>query len=295
MYESTYRIDLKETSESFYFLPLAPYPDALLYLTSMAHEYTLPSYYVERFNTDVYMIHYTLNGGGQFVYNGISYPLEAGTLVFAYLGVHNILFPTDDRFEYCAIHVNGAQIQALYNHATEAGKKIVMPFPQENILSCFGKLKESLSPSMDFFSISKELNLLLTDILQSSLRKTNTLSPLMHEVYKLIVNNTTSVTEIARKLNYSPVYLEKRFKKESGSTIQNHIIRHKLEQAEHLLLTTSLPVSDIAKRIGYANTVGLVHLFRKHHDCTPLEFRKEWPKKKSSHIFSNPKGDKPLT
>jgi len=282
MNESIYRIDLNKQSESFYFLPRAPYPDALFYLTSMAHEYTLPTYYVERFDTDVYMLHYTAKGSGRFIYNDTSYTLEAGTLVFAYLGVHNILFPTSDDFEFYSIHVNGAQIKSIYKYATESGKTILLPLQQDSILTCFDKLKEMLPNPIDFFAISKELSFLLTDILNAAVNKRTSLSPLMHEVYKLIVNNNIGVKEIAQKLNFSPVYLEKLFKKETGTTIQSRIIRHKLEQAENLLLTTSLSVNDIAKRLGYSDTVGLVHLFRKHLCCTPLEFRKgKLPQRKS--------------
>ena len=68
--------------------------------------------------------------------------------------------------------------------------------------------------------------------------------------------------------------MERLFKKETGESIRTMIVRRKLEQAQNLLLTTSLSVGDIARRLGYADTVGLIHLFRRYLDCTPLEFRK---------------------
>lgn len=275
MFESTYKIELHECSESLYFLPCPSYSDALYYLTSIAHEYPLPSYYIERFNTDVYMINYTLKGAGCFIYNGRSYTLKPGTLVFAYLGVHNILFPLTEDYEYCCFHINGAQVKSIYHHATHDGQDIAFPYPSEPILPIFDNLKELLIPPIDFFEISKELNSLLTDILRVSVSESKVMSPLIHEVYKLVVNNNTSVESIAKKLNFNPVYLERLFKKETGESIRSSILRHKLEQAENLLLTTTLSVNDIARQLGYADAVGLIHLFRRHLDCTPLEFRKQ--------------------
>lgn len=274
MSESIYRIELKENSESFYFLPQPQYPYALYYLTSMAHEYTLPTYYVERYFTDAYMINFTLSGEGRFIYEGVSYTLTPGTLLFAYLGVHNILFPLTQDYEFCCFHLNGAQIKNIYRHVTENGKTPTLKYSSEQILSTFDDLKSLLLLPVDFFEISKKLGCLLTDILKQSVNSTKTMSRLTHEVYKLVLNNNTSVDEIAEKLNFSPVYLERIFKKEMGVSIRDVIVKHKLEQAENLLLTTSLSINDIAKRLGYSDTVGLIHLFRKHLDCTPLEFRK---------------------
>ncbi len=274
MSESIYKIELDERSESHYFLPVPEYTDALFYLTSMAHEYTKPTYYIERFDTDVYMFNYTLSGKARFIYDGISYTLEPGTLVFAYLGVHNVLFPLTDDFEYCCFHMNGAQIKNIYRHITDSGKNIIMKYPQDGIFERFEKFRAWLIEPINFFEISKELNIMLTDLFEFSVGDARNVSPLAHEIYKLVFNNNTSVAEIAQKMNFSPVYLEKKFKKETGISIRDLIINHKLEQAENLLLTTSLSVNDIAKRVGYADTVGLVHLFRSRLDCTPFEFRK---------------------
>lgn len=274
MADGIYNIELKENSESLYFLPKPQYSDVLYYLTSTAHEYPCESYYVERFNTDAYMINYTLNGQGRFIYNGISHTLERGTLIFAYMGVHNVLFPLTDDFEYCCFHMHGGQVKNIYRHATADGSKVVFPFPEDHILELFEIFKRCLIPPVDFFEISKNLGCLLTDILQHSAGQIDTMSPLAHEVYKQVVSHNLSVSKIAKKLHFSPAYLEKQFKQQTGYSIQKLIVQHKLEQAENLLLTTDLSIKTIAQKLGYSDTVGLVHLFRRHLDCTPLEFRK---------------------
>ena len=274
MSENIYKIELRSESESFYFLPRPEHFEALFYLTSLAHEYTLPSHYIERHDTDVYTLHFTARGEGRFIYDGISHTLKEGTLLFAYLGVHNVLFPVSEDFEYYSFHIHGANIKNLYRCATDNGKKIELHYTKERIVPLFENLKEKLDAPIDFFEISKALNGFLTDVLRLSVSEVSTMSPLIHEVYKLIVNNNTSAEEIARRLGYNSGYLERLFKKETGESIRTMIVRRKLEQAQNLLLTTSLSVGDIARRLGYADTVGLIHLFRRYLDCTPLEFRK---------------------
>ena len=213
MSESIYKIELDERSESHYFLPVPEYSDALYYLTSMAHEYTKPKYYIERFDTDIYMVNYTLGGKARFIYDGVSYTIEPGTLVFAYLGVHNVLFPLTDDFEYCCFHLNGAQIKNIYRRTTCSGKNIVFKYPSDGMLERFEKFRSWLIEPINFFEISKEVNIMLTDILRFSVGEAKNVSLLAHEIYKLVFNNNTSVAEIAKEMNFSPVYLEKQFKK----------------------------------------------------------------------------------
>ena len=274
MAQGTYQIDLNPCSESYYFIPRPQYDDALIYLTSMAHEFPKPTYYVERYHTECYMLHFTLRGQGRFIYNDQSYTLKPGMLTFAYLGVHNILFPLTDDYEFCCFHVHGVQVKEIYHHVTKGGNKITMTYPIEDILPFFERLKPFIEPTLNHFEISKLLGAFLTDILRHSVKKIEEMNPLIHEINKLIVSHDIGVAEIAAQLNFSPVYLERKFKKHMGQSISSFIIKKKLEQAENLLITTSLSVDEIAHHVGYANSVGLVHLFRRHHDCTPTEFRK---------------------
>lgn len=274
MNQDVYKIELNPQSESYYFIPRPRYQDALLYLTSMAHEYPRPGYYIERWKTECYMVSYILGGRGRLIYDGVSHELEKGTLIFAYLGIHNILFPLSEDFEYCCFHLHGAQAKAIWHHATDNGSRITLSYPEDDILPLFERLKPLIKPSLRYFEIAKHLNQFLTDILEHSVGDIQEMSPLAHEINKLIVSHNMSVGEMAKHLHFSPSHLEREFKKYMGRSIRDFLAARRLEQAENLLLTTSLSVKEIAERVGYADTVGLIHLFKKHRNCTPLAFRK---------------------
>jgi AraC-like DNA-binding protein len=68
-------------------------------------------------------------------------------------------------------------------------------------------------------------------------------------------------------------YLNIVFKRETGGTLYDYLTHIRMEQAKHLLATTSEPVTDIASRIGYPNNNSFSRAFKRCESCTPLGFR----------------------
>ena len=275
MPESIFRVHLHPCSECYYFLPRPTHADVLLYPTSMGHEYTKKTYYVERFDTDTYMFNITRRGQGRFIYGDKSYTLEPGSLIFAYLGNRNVLYPLTDDFEYYFIHLQGGLIKEFYRKIVANGSNVLTDFPCEKMTDLFDALRPLVSPLPDPFPTANLLNEFLTYVLKFAVQPTDGYPPIVQEIIKCVINRNMTVNDIAAALNFSPIYLERQFKKYYGSSLQSYILAKKLEQAENLLLTTDLSCYEISQRLGYADTIGLIRLFRRHHDCTPLEWRKE--------------------
>lgn len=59
--------------------------------------------------------------------------------------------------------------------------------------------------------------------------------------------------ELAEVVHLNPDYLNRMFKKETGLTLKEYVIWQKMQEAQSLLRTTSLPVSLIAAKVGYSN------------------------------------------
>lgn len=64
------------------------------------------------------------------------------------------------------------------------------------------------------------------------------------------------------------------FKKYYGCTITEYIQQRRMSQAENLLINTDLPISHIARTVGYTNASRFAELFRKSTGLLPGEFRK---------------------
>lgn len=79
--------------------------------------------------------------------------------------------------------------------------------------------------------------------------------------------------ELAEYVHLNPDYLTRIFKKETGCTIKEYVIRQKLEEAKMLLRTTSLPISFIATKVGYCNFSHFSYAYKKVLGITPQEER----------------------
>lgn len=70
-----------------------------------------------------------------------------------------------------------------------------------------------------------------------------------------------------------PDYASKLFKKETGISFKNYIIKKRIEVAKNLLRTTDLPINTVSDNVGYGNYSYFTRLFKKVTDMTPNEYR----------------------
>lgn len=81
------------------------------------------------------------------------------------------------------------------------------------------------------------------------------------------------VSDVVRALDVSRSTLEVRFRARLGRTVYEEIRRVRLQEARRLLLTTRLPLDEVARRSGYRTVHYLCHVFRRELGQTPGQFR----------------------
>lgn len=109
-------------------------------------------------------------------------------------------------------------------------------------------------------------------------RREQTYSPAVERVMELIRTQYAehlSVNGIAEQVHYSPAHLSMLFKKETGLTLSEAILRTRLKVAMDLLRTTLEPVSLIASKAGYADVQYFSRVFKQFTGFTPLEYRRK--------------------
>lgn len=82
-----------------------------------------------------------------------------------------------------------------------------------------------------------------------------------------------ALKDIATELHFSTNYVGQMFKKETGQTFQEYVIKRRMELAKTLLKGTSLKVYEIAERIGYRNIAHFSSQFKLYVGVTPNGFR----------------------
>lgn len=85
-----------------------------------------------------------------------------------------------------------------------------------------------------------------------------------------IVNNSDY---ISKKLGYDYNYLSNIFSEVKGLTIQEYIIKHKIERVKELLLYDELTLTEIAHKLNYSSVAHLSNQFKKVTGLTASYFR----------------------
>jgi AraC-like DNA-binding protein len=78
---------------------------------------------------------------------------------------------------------------------------------------------------------------------------------------------------ISEKLGYDYTYLSNTFSEVKGTTIQQYIIRHKIERVKELLLYDELTLTEIAWKLHYSSVAHLSNQFKKVTGLTPTYFK----------------------
>ncbi|WP_207799038.1 helix-turn-helix domain-containing protein [Taibaiella soli] len=78
---------------------------------------------------------------------------------------------------------------------------------------------------------------------------------------------------LSTQLHYDYTYLSNLFSDVEGTTIEQYIIRQKIERAKELLVYDELTLSEIADQMGYSSVAHLSSQFKKVTGLTPSHFR----------------------
>lgn len=81
-----------------------------------------------------------------------------------------------------------------------------------------------------------------------------------------------NLTDIASHFYLTPIYLNRIFKKEIGTSINQWIIQERMQLAAHLLQTTNHSAVTVAKQVGYNNYPYFSTVFKKFFGCNPSQY-----------------------
>ncbi|MEZ0537177.1 helix-turn-helix domain-containing protein [Caldicellulosiruptoraceae bacterium PP1] len=89
-----------------------------------------------------------------------------------------------------------------------------------------------------------------------------------HNYYKEI-----KISDLASIVNLNPTYLEKIFKKNTGSTPIDYLIKVRIEKAKMFLVNTDIPVTEICNYVGINSRQYFSLLFKKLTGYSPQQYR----------------------
>jgi YesN/AraC family two-component response regulator len=109
-------------------------------------------------------------------------------------------------------------------------------------------------------------------------------SRLIESIKKKVIDMIHHADELHLKMNWSTIlsealhfdynYLSNLFSSVEGITLEQYIIRQKIEKVKELLFYDELTLSEIANRLGYSSVAHLSGQFKKVTGLTPSELKK---------------------
>ncbi|MCX2477320.1 AraC family transcriptional regulator [Pedobacter sp. MC2016-05] len=81
------------------------------------------------------------------------------------------------------------------------------------------------------------------------------------------------IQTLADQFLISPNYISFFVKKNTGLSIQSHIIQYKMKLSEKLLRQSKLSINEISLKLGFNDASHLNKIFKKYYGKSPLQFR----------------------
>ncbi|MFD0868693.1 helix-turn-helix domain-containing protein [Paenibacillus residui] len=86
-------------------------------------------------------------------------------------------------------------------------------------------------------------------------------------------DNTINLEQIAGEFGFSPSYLTRFFKNQTGDSLMRYIDQIRMEKAKELLRTTDMNLGEIIERVGYIDPTNFIRKFKKLEGVTPIQYR----------------------
>lgn len=141
--------------------------------------------------------------------------------------------------------------------------------------------------------ISKErayATILLTEFLRNSVSLQSqkiSMSDIVDAILKYVNENyyrQITLNEISKIYQVSPEYISSLMKKKCGLSFKEYLINRRLMKAINMILTTDMPIDDIAYECGFTNLTFFYKNFEKYFETTPKGVR--------NYLAEAKKGDK---
>ena len=234
--------------EKSIFMEFPKESNADLYLNVFGHSITEPLHKAGPAVKSFYLIHFILDGEGDFYINNTHYKLKKGQGFLIGLSQTSPIFTCDQ----------GDKL-----------KKYV-----------FDMLKHNYSNQADNYRLLGMLYLFLSVIAEAQKDKFN--APLentyVNHAITYIQNHYSmlmTIKEISDYVGVNRSYLSSLFKEYTGMSPIKYLQNFRITRAQHMLRVTDLPIESIALSCGYQSAEAFHKIFRQLVNMSPKTFRRE--------------------
>lgn len=230
---------------------------------------------------------YVIDGQGQFLIENETYPVSANDLVIVNPNIlHTEVSYNSSPLKYIVLGIEGLELTANSSNDNPNFCIINLKNISDIILSHLKSMLseiETKNPGYDI--VCQNLMEILIVLLGRQTNFSTMLIPIKKKTSKLCdsakkyidshYQENITLDDLAKINHVSKYHLVHTFTEEYGISPINYLIHKRLEEAEHLLSTTDLPLSLISYTTGFSSSSYFAQIFKKQKGCSPRDYRKE--------------------
>lgn len=256
------------------------------YIQSSGHFICGRRYMTDRSDYQSILLAYTRHGEGVLKYRNQLYSVKKGQLFIIDCFEHQYYGTGKPGFwEFDWIHFTGSESKNYVKMILENNGPVFVIDENSTIPDNMEKIQRMVKEKDKRVDIiaSKLIVEILTELLLKSLRmddmQATLVPPLIRKATRIIernYNKPISLDTLSEELCISKFHFSRLFKKHTGYSPYEYLIKQRLNQAKSLLKSTDYPIAEISQKVGFESTSHFIKVFKQHEKTTPLKFRGFW-------------------
>ncbi|WP_211748079.1 AraC family transcriptional regulator [Paenibacillus sp. Marseille-Q4541] len=234
-----------------------------------------------------YSIRFVIRGKGYVVWKGRTFAVNPNQLLFLDLTEeHEYYADSEDPWEIIWVRFGGMQASEYYQ-MLECAKNPVLDIRDESstkrlfmeLISLF----EECPPGYEM-TASSHLTQIMTEAAITHIKGSETLGTpssihlnTMRQAIRYIEEHyhmPIKIEDVANHVFVSPSYFSRTFKRATGCTVTEYIIKCRLKMAKELLVQNERPLGEIAQLSGFCGQSYFSRVFKQLEGTTPLDYRR---------------------
>lgn len=243
-------------------------------------------------HTGVLELLYVSGGEGRYLVGNREYAVHAGDLVICNAEtLHGEAPFQEHQLETYCCALSGLRLNDLPENCLVAPARrpvVTLGRFRDAVRSLMSNIYELYPVSEECRALCRQLAVSVLLMVRQELRERD--GDGRHQLIQRTENLVRSITEyldghyaepltleqVSSALHISSSQLSHAFKRETGLSPMQYVIRRRIGEAQSLLVETDLPVHQIEERLGFGSSCHLTSMFKKYVGIAPREYRKHY-------------------
>lgn len=234
---------------------------------------------------DHYLLHHIIRGKGYYETGGRKYTLKSGDTFLVYPHILVKYWADEEEpWEYTWVGFNGSDVFSLLEHTDflDGNPVIEQASMSKQIMNQMLEVYEAKGNTFsDAVAMTGALYSLMSMFIKHSQNEGNTndqQSRYLKSAIQYISERYSygiTVEDIADYIGVSRSYMFRIFQKLLKMSPKEYLSEYRLQKASQLLKESELPISAVAKSVGFEDNLYFSKVFKKYKGKTPSEYKKE--------------------